>query len=128
MAHQQPAVGQTVKKLIKQFAEVGIGAKRISAGKRRISAYAVLRSKPAQARAQSVKDVAFRIGEALWRRSRPAALPQPRLRRFLFDHPQVRVADLREDVNVLVAIDIIRIAAKGVAIRDKLAGNLGFEP
>src|SRR6516164_5685228 len=128
MAHQQPAVGQAVKKLIKQFAEVGIGAKRISAGKRRIGAHAVPRSKPTQARAQSVKDIAFRIGEALWRQSRPAALPQPRLRRPLFDHAQERLADLREDVNVLVAIDIIWIAAEGVAKRDKLAGNLGFEP
>ena len=55
MAHQQPAVGQAVKKLIKQFAEVGIGAKRISTGKRRIGAQPMIRSKAAKAAAQSVE-------------------------------------------------------------------------
>src|SRR6516164_5220775 len=126
MTHQQPAVGQAVEKLIKQFGEIGIGAKRIGAGKSRMGTKRVLRSKPAQARAQSVKEITFRIGEAFWRRSRPAALPQPGLRRFLCDRAQQRVADLREDVNMLMAVNIIRIAAEGVAKRGELAGNLSL--
>jgi hypothetical protein len=56
-----------------------------------------------------------------------AALAQPRLRRGVFSDAQQRLADLRKDMDVLVAVDVVGHAAEGAAEGRELAGNLGVE-
>ena len=60
-------------------------------------------------------------------RSRPAALPQPGRGRVLFYHAQQSVADLRKNMDVLVAVHIIRGTAENRAERGELGGDLGLQ-
>ena len=56
-----------------------------------------------------------------------AALAQPRVRRGVLGDAQQRFADLRKNVDVLVAVDVVGRAAEGAAEGRELAGNLGVE-
>src|SRR5581483_7510784 len=127
VAHDQAAIGEAVEKLRKQFLEHRARLERISAGESGIGAYAVVLRETAKAAAQRVKNIAFGIRDALRSGRGAAALADPGLRRALFHRAQQRFADLRKDVDVLMAVDIIRSAAEGALERRELGEDFSFE-
>ena len=78
-------------------------------------------------RAQRIQYKSLRIGEALGRGGRSSALAQPGLRRDVLDDAQQRFADLRKDMDVLMAVDVIRRAAEGGLEGRKLPRDLDLQ-
>jgi len=76
---------------------------------------------------QPVEHKGLGIAQAFMRRSGPPALADPCLRRVLLDDAHQRFADLRKDVNVLMAVEIIRRAAERAVEAIELPADFIFE-
>src|SRR5579862_2167363 len=124
MAHDHAAIRHAVEKAGKKFGIIGAGVERIGPGKCRVGAQALLAGKAAKAPAQRVQHEALRL-EIFARRA--SALAEPRVRCGVLSDAQERFADLRKDVDVLVAVDVVGRPAEGGAESRELAGNFGVE-
>ena len=123
MAHHQAAFRQAVRrKPGNSFAKSAFGAKRIGAGEGRIGGDAErLRARARNSRLSQSSSSAFRSVRRAVQRQRAAALAHPGLRRESLAVVQHRLAHLRKQMHVLMAVDEIRRAAEGGRRRPRTA-------
>src|SRR4051812_14071216 len=112
MAHHQALVRQAIEKSTQQSAEVGSAGKVIGAGERRIEGKAVPRGVTAKSRAERIEQHGFWRADPPGRLRSASALAHPGVRRGGLDRRQESLAYLGKQLDVLMAIDVIRNAAE----------------
>src|SRR5215475_10411606 len=112
MTHHHTAVRQPVEKLWKRRRKVRLVAERVGPGESWIGAPAERRRAAAEATAHDVEQEALAIVQSVtaWRHA--SALAHPGGRRLAPGDCQKRIAHLREQLHVLVAVDEVGRAAE----------------
>src|SRR5882724_12750909 len=133
MAHHEAMLRQPVEELLHQAAEIGLPRKIVGAGKSGIESEVGARGAAAELRAQGIEQQRLGCAEPSDQRSVAAALPDPGRGGRVLDRRQKRVAYLRIELDVLVAVDEIRGTAEHLAEGCKLhlqlrLKDLGIEP
>src|SRR5690349_726811 len=113
MAHDEAVVGKAGQKTRKYPGVVGFGVECIGSGKGGIDGDAFPFRLATEAHAQNVEGQSFAITQAPPRTS-AAALTHPRARGVFGDNIKERIAYLRKQLHVLVAVKEIRDAAEGI--------------
>jgi len=127
MAHHEAAIGQALQKRRKQHLELGGAPVIVGAGEGRIGLNPARGGARPQAGAQDIEQEALGVAPSLPQRHRASALPNPGPGRHLRHGGEYCVADLRQQVDVLVSVDEIRRSAKGCPERRELACGFGHQ-
>jgi hypothetical protein len=125
MAHHEAAFGQALQKRRKQRLELGGAPVIVGAGERRIGPNPARGGARPQAGAQDIEQEALGVAPSLPQRHGASALPDPGAGRHLLHGGEYCVADLRQQVDVLVSVDEIRGPAEGRPKRRELACGFG---
>ena len=112
MAHHQASVGKPVDETSQPIAEIGGVGKIVGPGEAWIKGDAVIAGATAESRAQKVEQQRFWCIQPLRQRQIAAALAHPGFGGGGPDRAKKRVAQLRKQLHVLVAVDVIRGAAE----------------
>src|SRR4051812_977192 len=111
VAHDNAALGKTLEKLLHQTGKIGSARKIIGAGECRIECNIRARGAATELRTQQLDYQRLGSKKAPMQRPMASALPHPGGGCGLLHGREKTLADLRKQLNVLMAIDEIRRAA-----------------
>src|SRR5215470_7442500 len=107
MTHHHAAVRQPIEKLRKGIGKIRLVAERVGAGEGRIGAYPERRRAATEAPAQNVEQHSFAVAGRANERPCTPALAHPGIGRLAPGDREQRLAHLRKQLDVLVAVDEI---------------------
>src|SRR5262249_12265039 len=127
MTHDDAAVGQVIEKTREQRLEIRSLVEFVSSREGRIGVQPQRGGPAPEPAAPKVEQQSLGVGKSLRMRWRPCALEQPRIGGGARTDVEHGVADLREQMHVVMAVDEIGGAAERVEKSLHLRGNLRDE-
>src|SRR5262249_52432957 len=124
MTHHHTAVRQPVEKLWKRHGKIRLVPERVGPGKGRVGAHTERRSATAEATAEDVEQESLAIVESMTARQHAPALADPCAGGLAPGDCEYRVAHLRKQLHMLVAVNEVGRAAEMLREGAHLPGDL----